>query len=238
VARTPVETLRDTNAYRDLRIRTTSVVSRRLGDPNRRFMVIAMAEPVEAGTTIVSTAAALYDQSGRQIAVWISKPDDLVNPPVRAGLLAAPGTYRLRVAAADAAGRLGAVDSQVTAQLTPAGSLSLSSLVLGVTDASGDFRPKFELGPADSTAAAFFELYGGRTSMQLGAAVEVAAAPGGPALVSAQPRWNSTTESDRFTATAQLPIASLPPGDYIVRAIVRVEGQPEARILRTLRKTP
>jgi VWFA-related protein len=238
VARTPVETLRDTNAYRDLPIRTTSVVSRRLADPNHRLMVIAMAEPIDAGTRIVSAAAALYDQTGKQAAAWVSRPEDLITPPVRGGLLVAPGTYRLRIAAADAAGHLGAVDSEVTVQLTTAGPLSMSSLAIGVSDASGDFKPRFELGPSDSTAAAFFELYGGRTNMQLGAAVEVAAAAGGPALVSAKPRWNSTSEPDRFTATTQLPIASLPPGDYVVRAILGVEGQPEGRILRTLRKTP
>ena len=33
-----------------------------------------------------------------------------------------------------------------------------------------------------------------------------------------------------------LPIAALPPSDYVVRAIVSVDGRPVGRVLRTLRK--
>ena len=116
-----------------------------------------------------------------------------------------------------------------------AGPLKLSSLVLGTQPPGAGFSPKLEFA-GDPAVTVYFELYGGRTSMQLGAAVELAASVDGPALATAQPKWGGSAEPDRFTAIAQIPIDALAPGDYVVRAIVAVEGQPEGRIYRTLRK--
>lgn len=41
---------------------------------------------------------------------------------------------------------------------------------------------------------------------------------------------------NRYIATGVVPIGTLPPGDYVVRAIVGLEGQPMTRVTRTLRK--
>jgi hypothetical protein len=37
-------------------------------------------------------------------------------------------------------------------------------------------------------------------------------------------------------ATGAVPIGALPPGDYVVRAMVALEGHPATRVVRTLRK--
>jgi hypothetical protein len=42
---------------------------------------------------------------------------------------------------------------------------------------------------------------------------------------------------ERRMIVGAVPIASLPPGDYIIRAIVSVDGRPVGRVLRTLRKS-
>ena len=44
-------------------------------------------------------------------------------------------------------------------------------------------------------------------------------------------------DSDRRIAIGALPIAALPLGDYVVRAIVSIDGRPVGRITRTLRKS-
>ena len=62
---------------------------------------------------------------------WFGK--DPAERPLLGAIAAAPGTYRLRVAAIDADGRAGAAEDDVDATLTPAGPLSLGSLVLGVS---------------------------------------------------------------------------------------------------------
>ena len=43
---------------------------------------------------------------------------------------------------------------------------------------------------------------------------------------------------ERRTITGSVPIASLPPGDYLVRVVVSVGGRPVGQSVRILRKTP
>jgi len=86
--------------------------------------------------------AGLYDKAGKLVAEWISKPEDLTSMPVKAAMLAPAGAYRLRTAAGDAAGHIGVVDAQIVVELMPAGSLKLSSIVLGVPGATGGFSPR------------------------------------------------------------------------------------------------
>jgi hypothetical protein len=89
---------------------------------------------------------------------------------------------------------------------------------------------------AQPSAIAFLELYG-RPTAPLGAKVELAATPDGEAIAAVPVAAAASSEPDRFTLTATLPLESLKPGDYIVRATIGVQGQPEGRIVRTLRKT-
>jgi hypothetical protein len=41
---------------------------------------------------------------------------------------------------------------------------------------------------------------------------------------------------DHYSATAPIPIGTLSPGDYVVRAMVGAAGGPSTRVERTLRK--
>jgi hypothetical protein len=230
-AKTARETLRDARSYRDLPLRSTALLSR---TADQKLTVVALVEPLDPGAKLTSVVAGLYAGS-RLLSEWVSKPEDLVALPGKAGLVAAPGTYRLRVAASDTAGHLGVVDSSLTAELTSAGSWTLSSLVLGVPSPTGSFVARLSFSN-EPVAIAYFELYGGRTNMPIGASIELAASVNGPAIAAATPKWGGTTEADRFSGTAQIPIADLPAGDYVIRAIVGLDGQPEGRVLRALRK--
>ncbi len=230
-AKTARETLRDVRAYRDLPLRSTSFFAR---GADQKLTVGALVEPLDPAVTLTSVVAGLYAGS-KLVSEWVSKPEDLAILPVKAGLLAAPGAYRLRVAASDTAGHVGVVDASLNTELAAAGSLKLSSLVLGVPNAAGAFVPRLSFS-SEPMAMVYFELYGGRANMQIGASIELAASVNGPALATAPPKWGGTSEADRFSGTAQIPIDGLPPGDYVVRAIVGLDGQPEGRILRTLRK--
>jgi hypothetical protein len=68
--------------------------------------------------------------------------------------------------------------------------------------------------------------------------VEIAQSDAGPALQTVQPGGRGTNEPDRFQLTAELKIADLAPGDYIVRAFLKIDDQPEGKVVRTLRKIP
>jgi len=127
------------------------------------------------------------------------------------------------------------VDTPLTAELATAGVLKMSSIVLGVPKDGGGFTPRMEFA-AEPTAIVYFELYGGKVNMQIGATIEVAESVNGPAIQTAKVQWGATSEPDKFSGMAQMPLASLAKGDYVVRVIVGVEGQPEGRVTRTLRK--
>ena len=57
----------------------------------------------------------------------------------------------------------------------------------------------------------------------------------GPALV-ALPLALSRADDARVVATGSVPVGALPPGDYVVRGIIRLENGETGRVVRTLRK--
>jgi hypothetical protein len=139
----------------------------------------------------------------------------------------------MRVAATDAAGRSGTVDIALKAELTDAGALKLSSLVLGVAE-EGKFAGRLQF-DTEPTAVAYLEIYGAMKGA-LSADLELAETENGPASVSGAMRITGGASDDRHVALGGIPIGSLPPGDIVVRAIVSVDGKPVGRVTRTLRK--
>jgi VWFA-related protein len=216
--------------FTDLRIRASAYTSRS-AEPDK-LKVIACVEPADPGAKIATLAAVLIDESGRPVAQWTGSGADITTTPVMAGMLVPPGAYRLRVGAIDAIGRGGAVEADIDAVLTAAGALRLSSVVLGLSR-DGGFIPKLQFG-AEPVALAYVEIYGGTPGMRVIAALELAPTLNGPAIITVplaiQPLDN------HHVAKGAVPIGALPPGDYVVRALVGLEGQPMARVVRTLRK--
>jgi hypothetical protein len=93
--------------------------------------------------------------------------------------------------------------------------------------------PRLQFGK-EPVALATVELSGQATgTITIG--LEVARTLDGPALVST-PLAVERLGDDHYAATGAAPIGALPPGDYVVRAVVTVEGQPSVRVTRTLRK--
>jgi VWFA-related protein len=148
-----------------------------------------------------------------------------------------PGTYSLRLAAVDAAGRRGSVEHTVKAALVTAGGLQISDLVLAPASRGTAVRPGVDLEVAGGGLAAFVEIGSGdpRRLEGAGVAIELADSAGGPALlrVPAEPE----AASGQGTRTARVEVAAglLPPGDYTARAEVSVEGRPVAVVTRPFR---
>jgi len=69
----------------------------------------------------------------------------------------------------------------------------------------------------------------------LSATLEVARDLDGPALV-ALPLALARADEGRVVATGAAPVGALPPGDYVVRGIIRLEDGTTGRVVRTLRK--
>ena len=223
--------LRGGTAYRALPIRATAFASAAEGDTVK---VLAVLEGIEPGTTFTEAMFGLIDMRDKLVAQWTANEAELAGTQVVTAGAAAPGPYRLRVAAVDAAGRRGMADYPFLARLTDADPLSISDIALGVSR-DGAFTPKLVFG-TDQAAVAYSEIYGPASPGSISVRLELAASPDGRALVTAVPRVVNQGK-DRRIVIGALPIAALAPGDYVVRAIVSVDSRPVGRVMRTLRKS-
>ncbi len=225
----PRDMVKQTTAFRDLPLRVVAYPSRGTGDNVNIFI---MAEPLDPSTKLTSASAAIADKANKATTVTIDDKQ-LTARPIMTSLTGPPGPYRVRFAATDANGRAGAVDYTVNAELTSAGPLKMSGLVVAA------LRDK-AMAPAmqfkdEATAVGYVEIYGQLTG-QISARMEVAATADGPAIKTIQPGGQKTSEADKFLLIGEIPIGDLKPGDYVVRAFVSLQGQPEGKVVRTLRK--
>ena len=99
---------------------------------------------------------------------------------------------------------------------------------------NGATAPILEFG-AEPTAMAYFDIYGGAAGLPVSARVEVARHEDGPA-VATLPVALTRADEGRVVASATVPVGALPPGDYVVRGVVRLESGETGRVVRTLRK--
>lgn len=223
--------VRSGKQYRDLPLRATTSASR---NRSGAIDVISLFEPMDPSVKIMTATAALINEKGQGITFWQGEADKMTSWPTVVGLTVPPGTYRLRLGAIDSNGRLGLIDEQIVADLTPAGPLKMSGLVFGLSRATG-FTPRLQF-TTESSAVAYLELYGGTEGMKLSVVFEVATSTDGKAFLSSNGSVAATDEEGKFTVTAAIPLAAFPAGDYVVRAVVTVAGQGSGRVIRTLHK--
>jgi VWFA-related protein len=232
-AATPQSLLRGGGVHRGLPLRLTAYPSL---DPSGSVRVLAVAEPLDPSAKLTGVSFGLFADEGRLVARSTPTADQLRASPVLATIPVAPGAYRLRVAAVDAAGRRGTADFEIDARLTDAGPLKSSGLALGVLRA-GSLEPVMEFA-RDAVAVVYLELYG-RVPRRDGLTVniEIGETLDGPPLGTIPARVRpSAADPDHHTVMAAIPIGGLLPGDFIVRAVINIDGKPQGRVLRTLRK--
>jgi len=231
-ARTPAEMIRVSDAFTALQMRASGVSTLNGADGTMR--IVAAAEPVEPGVTFKALSAALFDSRGRLAAQSHVADADLQSTPAMAALIVPSGTYRLRVAGVDANGRAGAVDVNIDAQLVSSGSLKLSSLVLGVSR-SGGFQPRLQF-TNEISAIGYLEIFGAAPGARVAAFLEVAASPDAAPILRTPLTIEATSDPSRFRAQGAIPMGALPPGDYVARALVGLEGQSLGQVLKAFRK--
>ncbi len=227
----PREMLSVATVFRDLPLRTSGFAA--LEADGKSLRVVTLTEPVDPGVKLASLVAALFDRDGKLASHWTATTEELQRSLVIGAMPAAPGVYRLRVAAIDTAGRSGTADYELEAEVVQTGPLKMSSLILGLSR-DGSFLPRLQF-TTEPAAIGYLEMYGGAPGTKISSALEIAATLNGPPLA-VGPVCDRIRRPGRYIARGAIPIGALPPGEYIVRALVGVEGQALTRVVRTLKK--
>lgn len=230
-APSPRDMLRVAQVSRGLPLRAAVFVSR--DESADKVRIAVMLEPADAARSLKAAAVGLYDEKDKLVVQATAEPPDLARTPPMIGTVAKPGSYRMRVAATDASGAGGTVDTQIDAALEGTGAVKLSSLVLG-SIIDGAFAGKLQFFDEPS-AVAYVEIYGATKGI-LSATLELADSEDGPAAISGAMKILGGPGDDRRIAMASIPLASFPTGDMVVRAIVSVDGAQAGRVTHTLRK--
>jgi hypothetical protein len=229
---TPQTMLRTAAEFRDLPLRTAAYPAPTVGSDE--VTVLALFESID-GAPISSASVALFDEKNTLKKQWTAKPEELTKRPTTAALQAPAGTYRVRVAAVDGSGRTGTADYDLQAQIGRADPLKLSALVLG-TQASGGFVPRLDF-KDESTAIGMLQIYGVPKGANVKMDLDVSPTADGAALATADTTIVPARADDQRIAFGGFSIDSLPPGDYLMRAVVSLDGKPVGKVVRTLRKS-
>jgi VWFA-related protein len=212
---------------RDLPVRLTSQTLR---DPSSGQMRVVLSANIGRGAAApadMRLGYAIFDVSGRQIGGGV----DRMRLQPRGGgaeaswsyltsIILRPGMYGLRFAAASADGLVGSVEYSLDARLRPGEGAALSDVLIldplrpagqnWVTVVDGRIAaPKLEV---------YQETYPVRGRSVSSVAFDIVDRTDGPSLVGARAKPVSAEGGRRFTASADVDVRLLPPGDYLVTA--------------------
>lgn len=228
-AASPKDMVASQAQFTDLQLRASAIVQRGTGD---QMNVLIQAEPVDPSVKITAMKVGFFDANNKGGS---TDPKQIATYPITVPMSLANGQYRVRVAAQDSTGKSGAVDLNFSTALATAGPLKLSNLMIGAPQGDNGLKPQMVF-TNEPEIRVFFEMYGQLTA-GISAKFELATSDAGPAKETFMVAGGgATNEPDKFQVFGKIPIDKLPPGDYVVRAVVQMEGQPEGKSIRTFRK--
>lgn len=203
------------------------------GDGAKLRVVVSLEIDPQASKRVsdVTVGFGVIDGKGK---VMTSASDRARGAEYSGAIVLDPGRYTLKLAAIDADGRRGSLEHKFTASLIAAGDLQTGDLMLAhPSNRKGlPARPAVDLAPGDRILS-YMEVYSA-TSERLKTAqvqMEVAASEDGEPLVSS-PAELSAAGGRRRVAQALMPVRLLPPGAYVMRAILSDSGRTVARLTR------
>ncbi len=228
-----------------LRVATYSVRDAASG----KILVIVSTEIGRGGTSPAGLAVgfALVDAKGKVAASSYQRMADdaaaSADGPVsylgRASV--EPGRYILKLAAIDARGRRGSVEHPVRALLTTIGPIEVGDLVVGPPPSRPglSLRPGVEATVDAGVAIALVDLSSKEAGPLTSATVslELATEETGAALISAPARLSDVADGQR-SAQGAVSLSLVPPGRYVARAVVSVDGKPLGQVTRPVIVAP
>ena len=147
----------------------------------------------------------------------------------------APGSYIMRLAVQDGQGRVGSVDHRVNVTPVARGGLSVMGPLLIRVRSNGSGEPRIALDTVrqDERLAIEVDVEGEKSRLEAAAAaLEIAAAGGGPALVHEEPPLTRGSRDGAAVVQAVADMRLLPPGSYVVRARIAAGAETIAEVER------
>jgi VWFA-related protein len=188
-----------------------------------------VSEPVSLGYTIADakTGRVIDSQAadGRLVPVMRSVPSAL---QYSTSVSIDPGDYILKLAVADG-NRVGTVEHRFHAALVPAGPLSVSELMVGgPPNSTNPMRPTVGYSVGFGVVQGYLETYGSTGGTGDAAApkvrYEIAASPDSDALIESNAD-GVPGGRDRTIFSQMMLVRQLPPGKYVLRAVVSSLGK-------------
>ncbi len=221
-----------------------------LRDPASDKLRILMAAEIDRSGSpdgTVALAYSLVDDKGRLIESQIDRgvktpvsPETAIQKYSGFILSDATGTHTLKIAVVDDRGRRGSVEHSFRAALTPVGQLrSTDLLIADDRTTSGSAAPVVGGEFTSGMVNGYIELYADAADVLKNTTVmfEVAQDAQARALDGAAGRVQPATAEapNRRALEGSIPLALLPPGDYVVRAVVSTDGRKVGQVTRPFR---
>ncbi len=242
-----VETLRAPLQASDIGVKVSTYTLRDPSSPKLRVLVTAEIDRSLNPTAALALGFILFDANGKavasQIEPGIPRPrpgQERAQAYVGTALAEAPGLHTLKLAVVDDRGQRGSVEHTFRAQLSSAGQVRATDLLIAESASrpdgmvlpavAGEFSTDFLHG--------YLELYSDVPDVleQVTVMLEVANDEESRPLDSTEARvYPLTPARTGRIAEAAVPIALLPPGEYVARAIVNVNGRKTGQVARPFR---
>jgi VWFA-related protein len=216
-------------------------------DTGNRLRVILAAEIDRSQNSggKMSLAYTVLDAKDKVVSAQV-EPE--VATPIRAdtqtqtylgAITVSSGTYRIKLAVVDDAGKTGSVEHTVHAQLTAAGQIHMTDLLLGEDSGGSGLNPAVSAEFKGGMLHGYFELHSEASESLRAAtvALEIANSAVARAIDTVPARFeeDTTPSPTRRIAEAVVPIGLLPAGDYVARAVVTVAGRKIGQVSRSFR---
>ena len=187
------------------------------------------------GYTLVDDKGNVVSSQLEQVVTAAVNPKTRIQKYIGAAV-APPGTYTLRLAVVDDLGKRGSVERTFTAKITALGQLHVTDLLIADDSAPG-LPPAAAADFTGGELHAYVELFSDVPDRLRNATVtmEVAQNETGRALDSVPARFQAVAAANRRAAEAGIPIALLPAGEYVARAVISDGGRTIGQVVRPFR---
>jgi VWFA-related protein len=232
------EVIRAPLVYSDFGVRATTYSFRDAGTGRVKVLVSAEVDEAAGTAAEIGIAYAVTGENGRIVAADVERPDAAATGRGRrftGSFVVDPGPYDVKVAAVGAGGRRGSVEHPFHAGVQTFGQLRLGDLLIASPAAdAGVVRPTVDGRIEGRTIVGYTEVYSEAEAQfdTVAMRLEVARAADGPALATVAMRLVPASERGRRAAEGSLPLVLVPEGEYVVRAVMDVNGREALRASR------